>query len=293
MKLENQLNLQQVNKQRIIYTDRSNTLLQSYFRDINKYKPLEITELNNLIVKAQEGDMKAREKVVNSNLKFVVTIAKQFQNRGIPLMDLIGSGTEGLIKAVEKFDPSRNVKFLSYAVWWIKQAIYTSIYWHSREIRLPVSQHLAVIKILEATNKFIKKNGRIPTTNELHEMTGLREKTIDYLAQFSHNLMSVDDYLGGDEENSQVGDIIPNGDKPIEDEVNKQFINKELCKCMEILSIREHDIIMLYFGLGVPQIPQEEIGNMFGLGKERIRQIKEKALDKMRKRCNLQLKRLI
>lgn len=282
-----------MNKQKIIYTDRSNTLLQSYFRDINKYKPLECTELNNLIVKAQQGDIEARDKVVNSNLKFVVTIAKQFQNRGIPLMDLVGSGTEGLIKAVEKFDPSRNVKFLSYAVWWIRQAIYTSIYWQSREIRLPVSQHLVVIKILEATNKFIKKNGRTPTTNEIHEMTGLREKTIDYLAQFSHKVVSVDDYLGGDEENNQVGDIIPNGDKLIDDEVNEQFINTELRKCMEILSIREHDIIMLYFGLGVPQISQEEIGNMLGIGKERIRQIKEKALDKMRKHCSLQLKKLI
>lgn len=282
-----------MSKKQIIFTDRSNTLLQSYFKDINKYKPLDTEELNNLVIKAQKGDIKARNKVVNSNLKFVVTIAKQFQNRGIPLMDLISSGAEGLIKAVERFDVSRNVKFLSYAVWWIKQAIYNSIYWQSREIRLPVSQHLSIIKILEATNKFMKKNGRTPTTNELHELTGLRAQTIDYLAQFSHKLMSVDDYLGGDEENSQVGDIIPNGEKPIDDEVNRQFINKELCKCMCVLTVREHDVIMLFFGLGVPQMQPEEIGVLFGLGKERIRQIKEKALDKMHKRCNLQLKKLI
>lgn len=282
-----------MSKKQIIFTDRSNTLLQSYFKDINKYKPLDTEELNDLVIKAQKGDIKARNKVVNSNLKFVVTMAKQFQNRGIPLMDLISSGTEGLIKAVERFDVSRNVKFLSYAVWWIKQAIYNSIYWQSREIRLPVSQHLSIIKILEATNKFMKKNGRTPTTNELHELTGLRAQTIDYLAQFSHKLMSVDDYLGGDEENSQVGDIIPNGEKPIDDEVNRQFINKELCKCMSVLTVREHDVIMLFFGLGVPQMQPEEIGVLFGLGKERIRQIKEKALDKMHKRCNLQLKRLI
>ena len=189
---------------RVIFSDKSDSLLQSYFRDISKYKILDNEEINKLIVEAQNGDEKAREKVITSNLRFVVTIAKQFQNRGIPLMDLISSGLEGLCKSVNKFDPTRGVKFLNYSAWWIKQCIYTTIYWYGREIRLPVTQHLKVIQILRATNEFIKKNGRNPTTNELHTLTNIPEKQIDYLAQFSNRLVSVDDFIGGDEENSQV-----------------------------------------------------------------------------------------
>ena len=113
---------------RVIFSDKSDSLLQSYFRDISKYKILDNEEINKLIVEAQNGDEKAREKVITSNLRFVVTIAKQFQNRGIPLMDLISSGLEGLCKSVNKFDPTRGVKFLNYSAWWIKQCIYTTIY---------------------------------------------------------------------------------------------------------------------------------------------------------------------
>lgn len=278
---------------KIIFTDSSNTLLKSFFRDISKYKPLNIEELNDLIVKAHNGDKKAKDKVINSNLKFVVYVAKQFQNRGVPLMDLISSGIYGLIKAVEKFDVTRNVKFLSYAIWWIKQSIYNSIYWQGREIRLPVTQHMAIVKISEATNKFLKEYGRQPTTPELANLTGLAEANIDYIAQFAAKLVSVDDYVGNDEDKSQVGELIPNGDIAIDEDVNKTFINNEINKCMSILSNREHDVICLAFGLGVPQMTHEEIGAMLGICKERIRQLKEKALDKLRKRCNLQLQKLI
>lgn len=277
---------------RVIYT-KPDSLLASYFKDISKYKPLPPEKLNELIVEAKEGSTKARDKVVNSNLKFVVTIAKQFQGRGVPLMDLIGTGTLGLIKAVNKFDPTRGVKFLSYAVWWIKQSIYTALYWTGREIRLPVSQHALVIKILDATNKFIKQYGRNPTTNELHELTNIDASQIDYLSQFSNHLVSVDDFLGGDEEHSQVCDVIPDGEPPLEDQVNRGFINKEIEKCLDTLPIRERDLLMLYFGLGVPELDSTEIGKMLGLGRERVRQLKEKALSKIRKRCNLQLSKLV
>ena len=127
---------------RIIFTDHSNELLTSYLRDISKYKILTQDEVACLIEKAQKGDSKAKNEVVQSNLRFVVTIAKQFQNRGIPLMDLISSGNEGLIKSVDKYDATKGTTFLSYAVWWIRQCIYNSIYWQAREIRLPMSQQL-------------------------------------------------------------------------------------------------------------------------------------------------------
>lgn len=213
---------------KVIFTDRSNSLLASYLKDISKYKILDPDEIVKLVKSAQEGDSIAKEKVVQSNLRFVVTIAKQFQNRGIPLMDLISSGNEGLIKAIDKFDVTRGVTFLSYAVWWIRQSIYNSIYWQAREIRLPMSQQLLVISILDATNKFLQTNCRNPSSEEISEITGIPRDQIDYLSQFSNKLVSVDDFIGGDEENSQVCDIIPDGEPLLDEQVNKSYVTKEL-----------------------------------------------------------------
>ena len=158
---------------KIIFTDRSDSLLTSYLKDISRYPILDSDEIIRLIGEAQKGDDIAREKIIKSNLRFVVTIAKQFQNRGIPLMDLISSGNEGLMKAIDKFDPTKGVTFLSYAVWWIRQSIYNSIYWQAREIRLPMSQQLLVISILDATNKFLQSHDRNPSSEELSEITDL------------------------------------------------------------------------------------------------------------------------
>ncbi|MBR2248747.1 MAG: RNA polymerase sigma factor RpoD/SigA [Bacilli bacterium] len=277
---------------KVIFTDRSNELLTSYLRDISKYKILEGPEIARLVLEAQEGNQQSKNKVVQSNLRFVVTIAKQFQNRGIPLMDLIESGNEGLIKAVDKFDPTRGVTFLSYAVWWIKQAIYKTIYWNGREIRLPMSQQLLVNRILEATNIFLQKNNRNPSSEEIAEMTGIPREQIDYLAQFSNKLVSVDDFIGGDEDNSQVCDIIPDGEPPLEDEVNKQYVSAEIHRCLDKLTIREHDIIIMYFGIGMEAVPPKVIAAMYGVGTERIRQIKEGALNKLERRFGNKLKLL-
>ena len=277
---------------KVIFTDRSNELLTSYLRDISKYKILEGPEIARLVLEAQEGNQQSKNKVVQSNLRFVVTIAKQFQNRGIPLMDLIESGNEGLIKAVDKFDPTRGVTFLSYAVWWIKQAIYKTIYWNGREIRLPMSQQLLVNRILEATNIFLQKNNRNPSSEEIAEMTGIPREQIDYLAQFSNKLVSVDDFIGGDEDNSQVCDIIPDGEPPLEDEVNKQYISAEIHCCLDKLTIREHDIIIMYFGIGMEAVPPKVIAAMYGVGTERVRQIKEGALNKLERRFGNKLKLL-
>lgn len=278
---------------KVIFSDRTNVLLQQYFKDISKYKILDNDLINDLVIKYRNGDFKARDKIINSNLRFVVTLAKQFQNRGVPLMDLVSSGLEGLCKAVDKYDPTKGVKFVGYAAWWIKQAIYTVIYWYGREIRLPVSQQLNVIKILEATNTFLKEHGRTPTTREIHEATGISEKTIDYLAQFSNKLVSVDDFIGGDEENSQVCDVIPDGEESLEEQVNRTFIREELYKCFKLLTNREHDVICLLFGINVNPLSKAEVGALFGIGSERVRQIREKALNKIRKKYNRQLQKLI
>lgn len=278
---------------KIIFTDRSDSLLTSYLKDISKYKILEASEITSLIEEAQKGDNIAKEKVIKSNLRFVVTIAKQFQNRGIPLMDLISSGNEGLIKAVDKFDTTKGVTFLSYAVWWIRQSIYNSIYWQAREIRLPMSQQLLVISILDATNKFLQTHDRNPSSEELSEMTNIPREQIDYLSQFSNKLVSVDDFIGGDEENSQVCDVIPDGEPPLEDIVNKSYVTDVLEKTLSKLTVREHDLMCMLFGIGMNPVNPKVIADMYGVGGERIRQMKEGALSKIRRRFYNQLKNLL
>lgn len=278
---------------KVIFTDRSNSLLASYLKDISKYKILDPDEIVKLVKSAQEGDSIAKEKVVQSNLRFVVTIAKQFQNRGIPLMDLISSGNEGLIKAIDKFDVTRGVTLLSYAVWWIRQSIYNSIYWQAREIRLPMSQQLLVISILDATNKFLQTNCRNPSSEEISEITGIPRDQIDYLSQFSNKLVSVDDFIGGDEENSQVCDIIPDGEPLLDEQVNKSYVTKELESLLSKLTVREHDLMCMLFGIGMPSVNPKIIAEMYGVGNERIRQMKEGALAKLRRRFSNQLKNLL
>ena len=278
---------------KIIFTDRSDSLLTAYLRDISRYKILECSEINELIEKAQQGDTTAREKVVNANLRFVVTVAKQFQNRGLPLMDLISSGNEGLMKAVDKFDTKRGVTFLSYAIWWIRQSIYNSIYWQAKEIRLPMSQQLLVNTITDCIDKFLKEHHRNPSSVEISEITEIPVEQIDFLAQFSNKLVSVDDFIGGDEENSQVCDVIPGDEEPLEDVVNKQYVTDEIKGMLSRLTIREHDLLCMYFGIGMPKVNAKVIADMYGVGNERIRQMKEAALAKLKKRFSNKLKTLI
>ena len=278
---------------KVIFTDRSDSLLTAYLRDISRYKILECSEINELIKKAQAGDKQARDKVITSNLRFVVTVAKQFQNRGLPLMDLISSGNEGLMKAVDKFDTKRGVTFLSYAIWWIRQSIYNSIYWQAKEIRLPMSQQLLVNTITDCIDKFLKEHHRNPSSIEISEITEIPVEQIDFLAQYSNKLVSVDDFIGGDEENSQVCDVIPGDEEPLEDIVNKQYVTDEIKGMLSRLTIREHDLLCMYFGIGMPKVNAKVIADMYGVGNERIRQMKEAALAKLKKRFSNKLKTLI
>ena len=278
---------------KVIFTDRSDSLLTAYLRDISRYKILECSEINELIEKAQAGDKQARDKVITSNLRFVVTVAKQFQNRGLPLMDLISSGSEGLMKAVDKFDTKRGVTFLSYAIWWIRQSIYNSIYWQAKEIRLPMSQQLLVNTITDCIDKFLKEHHRNPSSIEISEITEIPVEQIDFLAQYSNKLVSVDDFIGGDEENSQVCDVIPGDEEPLEDIVNKQYVTDEIKGMLSRLTIREHDLLCMYFGIGMPKVNAKVIADMYGVGNERIRQMKEAALAKLKKRFSNKLKTLI
>ena len=277
----------------VIYTDTSDELLNSYLKEISKYKILDSSEVAILISRAQQGDEKAREQVITSNLRFVVTIAKRYQNRGISLMDLIAAGTEGLIKSVDKFDITRGTVFLTYAGWWIKQCIYNTIYAHGEEIRLPISQRLIVIKILDATNKFLQTHSRNPSVEELVELTGVDAAQIDFLSQYSNKLLSIDDFIGGDEEGNQLCDVIPDEEAPLDDQINRKFVLSDLDNMLDTLSNREQDLLRMYFGIGMDPVDSKTISEMFGVGKERIRQMKETALRRLKKKFYHQLKGLV
>lgn len=278
---------------KIIFTDKSDEILTAYLRDISRYKVLDSSEINELARKAQSGDEKAREKVINHNLRFVVTVAKQFQNRGVPLMDLISAGNEGLCYAITKFDPDYGTTFLTYAVWWIKQHIYNTIYWDSREIRLPVSQQLLIIEISKVTSKFIQEHQRTPSSQELFELTNIPIEQIDYLSQFANKVVSVDDFIGDDEDNNQVCDVIPNNDYSLEDEINRIFVLDELKLMLDRIPVREHDVLCMLYGIGMPSVSTKLIAEMFGITRERIRQLKENGLSKLDKRFHNKLKNLL
>lgn len=277
---------------KIIFTDYNNELLNSYLKDIAKFKVLNSDEVAILIPKAQSGNIKAREQIINGNLRFVVTIAKKFQNRGVPLMDLISAGNEGLCVSVDKYDPNKGTTFLTYAGWWIKQKIYNLIYSTANEIRLPVTQRLLVIKILDATTNFVQKHSRKPSSEELEEITGIPSEQINYLSQFSNTLLSVDDYIG-DDEGTQLCDIIPDTEPLLDEKLNNEYILSNFDKMLTILPDREHDLIRMMFGIGMNPVDPNIISDMYGVGKERIRQMKESALRKLRKKFANQLINLI
>ena len=277
----------------IIFTDHTDPVLTAYLKEISKFPIYPANEIVKFIEKAQNGDLEARDIVVRSNLRFVVTIAKQWQGRGVPLMDLISEGNNGLLYAIEKFDINRGTPFISYAVHWIKQYIYQAIYWNGREIRLPVSQQVKIIQLLKAEADFAKSNLRNPSPSELSEITGIDEEDIHFLSQFSNKLISVDDFLGGDPENNQVCDVIPDREPLLDETINKEYLYEQLEKILSKLSIREHDIICLLFGLGREPLENKVIGDLFGVGTERIRQIKENALKKLRSRYGDQIKQLL
>ena len=278
---------------KIIFTDRSDSLLDRYLKEISKYKLLNADETVDLIIKAQHGDKYARDKVLNANLRFVVTIAKQFQNRGVPLMDLISSGNYGLCKAIDKFLPEKGVVFLSYAVWWIRQCIYNDIYWHGKEIRLPVTQQILVINILDTTNKFFQKHNRNPSPEEISELTGIPRNQIDYLSQFSNKLHSLDESMGNDEDNSQLNEVIPDTSYDLDKELNDKYVQKEIENFLDKLSIREHDVLTMLYGIGMTEVSNKVIADMFGIGNERVRQIRESGLKKLKRRFKNNLTKLL
>ena len=263
-------------------TNRESASLDKYLQEIGKEELISVDEEVELAQRIRKGDQEALEKLTKANLRFVVSVAKQYQNQGLSLPDLINEGNLGLIKAAEKFDETRGFKFISYAVWWIRQSILQALAEQSRIVRLPLNQVGSLNKINKAFARFEQEHERTPSAEELAtELELPKEKVTDTLRVAGRHI-SVDAPFADGEDNSLL-DVLVNTDSPNAD---RGLINESLAteveRALEILTERERDIIRYFFGIGCSEMTLEEIGEKFDLTRERVRQIKEKAIRKLR-----------
>jgi len=263
-------------------TNRESASLDKYLQEIGKEELISVEEEVELAQRIKKGDRDALEKLTRANLRFVVSVAKQYQNQGLSLPDLINEGNLGLIKAAEKFDETRGFKFISYAVWWIRQSILQALAEQSRIVRLPLNQVGSLNKINKAFSKFEQEFERKPSPEELAESLELpRDKVTDTLKVSGRHISMDAPFIEG-EDNSLL-DVLPNSDSPKADKVLLcESLIKEIERSLATLTERERDIIKLFFGIGIQEMTLEEIGEKFGLTRERVRQIKEKAIRRLR-----------
>jgi len=264
-------------------TNRESASLDKYLQEIGREDLITVEEEVELAQRIKAGDRIALEKLTRANLRFVVSVAKQYQNQGLSLPDLINEGNLGLIKAAEKFDETRGFKFISYAVWWIRQSILQALAEQSRIVRLPLNQVGSLNKINKAFAKFEQEFERRPSPQELADRLDIPVEKITDTMKVSGRHISVDAPFVEGEDNSlldvMINDDSPNADRSLINESLSQEIERVL---VHALSDRERDIIKKFFGLGVPEMTLEEIGDEFGLTRERVRQIKEKAIRKLK-----------
>ena len=262
-------------------TTRSETL-DKYLQDISRQPMISVNEEVELAQRIRQGDRAALEKLTLANLRFVVSVAKQYQNQGMSLTDLINEGNIGLLKAAEKFDETRGFKFISYAVWWIRQSILQALAEQSRNIRLPLNQVGLLNKISKESALFEQRNERRPTSEELSDILDIPAEKIDEALSHSGSLLSVDAPFEERESNSLL-DVLPNGDSPTTDKsLMNESLATEIDRALSTLSEREKEILQMLFGIGCQEMTLEEIGDHFGLTRERVRQVKEKALRRLR-----------
>jgi len=263
-------------------TNRESASLDKYLQEIGKEELLSADEEVELATRIRKGDQKALERLAKANLRFVVSVAKQYQNQGLSLPDLINEGNLGLIKAAERFDETRGFKFISYAVWWIRQSILQAIAEQSRIIKLPLNQVGAVNKITKMLNKFEQENGRKPSLDEISDEVDLPKDKIDEAMQANTRHISVDAPFAGEEESSLL-DILINDDSPKADrELVLESLRTEIQNVLKLLSDRERYVIEAFYGINQPELTLDEIGHKYDLSRERVRQIKEKAIRRLR-----------
>ena len=263
-------------------TNRESDSLDKYLQEIGHEELITVEEEVELAQRIRKGDRKALERLTKANLRFVVSVAKQYQNQGLSLPDLINEGNMGLIKAAEKFDETRGFKFISYAVWWIRQSILLAIAEQSRIVRLPLNQVGSVNKINRILNKFEQENERRPSIDEIAEKTDLPEDKIEDAMKVPGKHISVDAPIVDGEENSLL-DLLASTDTPTTDnELVLESLREEIAEALQTLNERERNVIEAFFGINQQEMTLEEIGDKYGLTRERVRQIKEKAIRRLR-----------
>jgi len=263
-------------------TNRESASLDKYLQEIGREDLITVEEEVELAQAIKRGDRAALEKLTRANLRFVVSVAKQYQNQGLSLPDLINEGNLGLIKAAEKFDETRGFKFISYAVWWIRQSILQALAEQSRIVRLPLNQVGSLNKITKALSKFEQEHERRPSPEELANELDIQVDKISDTLKVSGRHISMDAPFVEGEDNSLL-DVMINEDAPAADRyLINESLSKEINRALSTLSDRERDIIKMFFGIGSQEMTLEEIGDKFGLTRERVRQIKEKAIRRLK-----------
>ncbi len=264
-------------------TNRETASLDKYLQEIGREELITAEEEVQLAQRIKQGDNLALEKLTRANLRFVVSVAKQYQNQGLSLPDLINEGNLGLIKAAQRFDETRGFKFISYAVWWIRQSILQALAEQSRIVRLPLNQVGSLNKISKEASRLEQRYERLPSAEEIAESLDLPEDKVSETMRLSGRHVSVDAPIVSDDETSML-DVLENQDSPRADsELMYESLTREIERSLSTLSEKERDIINLYFGIGVNHSwTLEEIGARFDLTRERVRQIKEKAIRRLK-----------
>ena len=270
------------NQARVYLDSQEEIYFLPKYQEIGREELITVEEEVELAQRIRKGDRRALEKLTRANLRFVVSVAKQYQNQGLSLPDLINEGNLGLIKAAEKFDETRGFKFISYAVWWIRQSILQALAEQARIVRLPLNQVGSLNKISKAFSKFEQENERRPSAEELADQLDLPvDKVVDSL-KVSGRHISVDAPFVDGEDNSLL-DVLVNDDSPMADNLLvNESLSREIDRALSTLTDREKEIIQMFFGIGMQEMTLEEIGDRFGLTRERVRQIKEKAIRRLK-----------
>ena len=264
------------------FTNRESASLDKYLQEIGHEELLSVEEEVELAQKIKKGNRRALERLTRANLRFVVSVAKQYQNQGLSLPDLINEGNVGLIKAAEKFDETRGFKFISYAVWWIRQSILQAIAEQSRIVRLPLNQVGSVNKINRELNKFEQEHERRPSVDEIADRIDLPEDKIEEAMKANNRHVSMDAPFVDGEDNSLL-DVLADNNMPMADKaLVQESLRKEIDRAIELLNDREQKVVRAFFGIGSPEMTLEEIGDKYNLTRERVRQIKEKAIRRLR-----------
>ena len=274
-------------------TDRKDASLGIYFKDVSKLSMITPEKEVELTKRIKLGDKAAANELVTANLRFVISVAKQYQNKGLDLVDLIQEGNIGMLEAAYKFDETRGYRFISYAVWWIRQSIMRAISEQCRTVRVPMSQIVNMSKINKMSEKFEQENDRAPSMEEIEEETNLNRKKINMSLASTYRSVSLESPLR-DEDVSCLLDVLPNDNSESTDTTAlKSDLIIEIEHILSKLSYRERDVLRMSFGIGVQAMSNDEIANRFGIGGERIRQIQHSAINHIRNKYKNELSELL